>query len=300
MLVQVVYSWCVENLPLGSYLFLLFVSLLSGMGTCWQRWLRIHIMLWVIYSTLLPWREIFLGWYCVKTNCWRFFSLGLWMECTQGSSSSIRISECVWCLKETLRSKYSPNNSSSYTARIFQCMVDVGLAGSPSLFIWYHVCSKDSYVEYKLPAGLPLLKWLHCLYADELDLCLFDSLFFFLFSKAWLDLLLNSELLTALIILKGSPWARKKMIKLVICGTLKPGLLRSVSLQVVPWENLREVFTCAGECFWELPGHIKSIQVHGEISQTVLKCHGAFSCCCCQYKKLLYKKKELCYLRTYG
>lgn len=98
----------------------------------------------------------------------------------------------------------------------------------------------------------------------------------FLVLLAQLDML-NFMIFATLIIHKGSPWARKKMIKLDVYGIWKPGLVSSVSLQMVPLENLREVFKCAGsctrECIWELPGHIKSKRVYHEISQTILKCH---------------------------
>jgi len=63
--------------------------------------------------------------------------------------------------------------------------------------------------------------------------------------------LLNSAIFAALIVHKGSPWAGKKTIKLDVYGILKPGLLSSVSIQMVPLENLREVFTCAGACTCE-------------------------------------------------
>lgn len=90
-----------------------------------------------------------------------FFSLGLSMGCTLGFFLFHPcFSICFSCLKGTLITKYNPNNSSSYTARFFfQCMVDLGLTDCPSIFIQNIFCSKDSYVEYKLPARLPLLKW---------------------------------------------------------------------------------------------------------------------------------------------
>lgn len=121
-------------------------------------------------------------------------------------------------------------------------------------------------------------------------ICLFESLFIFLFFKAWLDLLLNSAIFTALIIHKGSPWARKKIIKLDVYSILKPGFPSTVSLQ----KTLERFFSCAVayacEYAWELPGHIKSNKAHSAISQTVLKSHKTFVRYCWQYRKLLYRR----------
>lgn len=73
---------------------------------------------------------------------------------------------------------------------------------------------------------------------------------FFPFFKVQLDTL-NFVIFAALIIYKGSPWAREKMMKLDVFGVWKGGLVSSVSLQMVPLENLGEVSTCAGSCTWE-------------------------------------------------
>lgn len=125
-------------------------------------------------------------------------------------------------------------------------MVDLRLTDCPSIFIQNPLCSKGSYAEYKLTAGFLFFEMVAvCMLMDWI--CLFESLFIFLFFKAWLDLSLNSAIFTALIIHKGSPWARKKIIKLDIYGILKPGILSTVSLQAVHLENLREIFLM-GSC----------------------------------------------------
>lgn len=123
-----------------------------------------------------------------------------------------------------------------------------------------------------------------------------------LFFKAWLDLLLDSAIFTALINHKGNPWARKKMIRLDVYGILKP-VLPVFFLQIMPPENLKGIFTCAGtrpcKCVWMLQGHIWSNKVNYEVLWNTLKyCEAVLSRR--WQRKLLCWKNECLHLRAHG